>query len=87
LHEINITTDEPSKAFLNPKNNIQSICIDKNRIIFGTKAGDIYIIRMSEKGFTKLYEEKPKQIFSCYDHEVPKAVAFSYNLDRVYYLS
>ena len=49
IYEYSITSEELSKAILNPRNHIQSVCIGSKYILAGTRSGDIYeLIRPNE---------------------------------------
>lgn len=89
MYEYSILSNEdPTKAYLNPKNHIQSVCIGENFILAGTRSGDIYeLVRPSEqdlKYLSKVNKDMVKLRINCIDHELPRVVAFSGNAQKLY---
>ena len=88
FYEYNISHEELSKRIEDPKNHIQSLCIVSKYILAGTKSGDIYEIEIpdesEQKQVTKYTQDMVQLRMSCHDHDIPKAVAFSPNSDKLF---
>ena len=69
-----------------PKFHVQSLDIGSDKILCGTRNGDIYELKRTT-GFTKSQENLIKKRMSCCDHTTPKIIAFSANKDRLFYVS
>jgi len=81
---------DPSQAVKSPEYNVQSICIDYNRIVIGTRDGSIFEQALAgEQKLIKPNNEKDviKKWMECLDHEKPKSIAIDMNSSRIYYLT
>ena len=80
-----------SKGIKNTESHVQSLQFRFNKIIAGTRSGDIYFLTLPAASEIKSSATDSKnlieRIYCCNDNRIPKEVDFDANNNRIVYIS